>query len=157
MPQQVKPVLPTLVPQILYQRRRRYASLPIQIHIQLSVTSPHNRQVQYSQLIEENPGWLEESWQVTSLIILGIFLMLVSKTAHNRHNITLLLAYTSWRGHPNRGWGQSYGQGNNIAVRGGNASHLWPWQNQPYGCQTRSQQALRACTYQKWQHRHNIL
>ena len=34
----------------------------------------------------------------------------------NRRNITPLLAYTSWRGHPNRGWEQSYGQGNNIAV-----------------------------------------
>ena len=38
----------------------------------------------------------------------------------NRCNIMPLLAYTSWRGHPNRGREQNYGQGNNIAVRGSN-------------------------------------
>ena len=74
----------------------------------------------------------------------------------NRCNITPLLAYTSWRGRPNRGWEQSYGQGNNIAVRGSNMPHPWPWQNQPYGHQTRSQQALRACTYCKWQRCHDL-
>ena len=68
-----------------------------------------------------------------------------------RCNTTLLVAYTSWRGRPNRERSQSYGQGNNIAVWGGNAPHLWPWQNQPYSCQTRSQQALRARAYCKWQ------
>ena len=51
----------------------------------------------------------------------------------NQHNIMPLLAYTSWRGRPNRGQEQNYGQGNNIAVRGGNAPHPRPWQNQPYG------------------------
>ena len=51
----------------------------------------------------------------------------------HQHNITLLVAYTLWRGHPNRGRGQSYGQGNSIAVQGGNAPHPRPWQNQPYG------------------------
>ena len=33
---------------------------------------------------------------------------------------TQLIAYTSWRGRPHRGREQSYGRGNNIAVRGGN-------------------------------------
>ena len=61
-----------------------------------------------------------------------------------RHNITLLVAYTSWRNRPNRGQDQSYGQGNNITVRDHNTPHPWPWQNQPYGHCTRSQQALRA-------------
>ena len=68
-------------------------------------------------------------------------------------NIMPLVAYTSCRGCPNRGQEQSYGQGSNIAVRGGNAPHPQPWQNQPYGCQTRSQQALRAHAYRKWQSR----
>ena len=49
--------------------------------------------------------------------------------SHNS-NITPLVAYTSWRGRPNRGRGQNYGPGGSIAVRGSNAPHLWP--NQPY-------------------------
>ena len=57
-------------------------------------------------------------------------------------NITPLVAYLPWRNHPNRGRGQSYGQGNNIAVWGSNAPHFWLWQSQPYGRLTRSQQAL---------------
>ena len=69
---------------------------------------------------------------------------------------TTLLAYTSWRGHPNRGWEQSYGRGNHIAVRGGNVPHPRPWHNQPYRRRTRSQEALRARAYYKWQHRHDI-
>ena len=75
----------------------------------------------------------------------------------HRHNITPLVAYTSWKNHPNRGWHQSYGQGNNITVWGCNAPHPRLWQNQPYGCRTRSQQALQACAYHKWQCRHNLL
>ena len=61
--------------------------------------------------------------------------------SHNSY-ITPLVAYTSWRGCPNRGQGQNYGPGGNIAVRGGNLPHSQPWHNQPYGRQTRSQQAL---------------
>ena len=57
---------------------------------------------------------------------------------------TTLLAYTSWRGRPNRGREQNYGRGANISVRGGNAPHSRPWHNQPYGRRTRSQEALRA-------------
>ena len=64
---------------------------------------------------------------------------------------TTLLAYTSWRGHPNRRREQNYGRGANISVRGGNAPHSRPWQNQPYGWRTRSQEALRVRAYHKWQ------
>ena len=64
---------------------------------------------------------------------------------------TTLLAYTSWRGHPNRGREQNYGRGTNISVRGGNAPHSRPWQSQPYGRRTRSQEALHARAYRKWQ------
>ena len=71
-------------------------------------------------------------------------------------HVTPLVAYTLWRGHPNRGREQSYGQGNNIAGRGGNAPHPRPWQNQPYGWRTRSQQALRTRVYHKWQCRHDL-
>ena len=74
----------------------------------------------------------------------------------HRHNTTPLVAYTSWRNHPNRGRDQSYGQGNNIAVQGSNTPHPRPWQYQPYSCRTRSQQALWACTYRKWQCRHDV-
>ena len=72
------------------------------------------------------------------------------------HQVTPLVAYTLWRGHPNRGWEQNHGQGHNITVWGGNAPHPRPWQNQPYGRRTRSQQALRTCAYRKWQHQHDI-
>ena len=72
------------------------------------------------------------------------------------HQITPLVAYTSWRGRPNRGWEQHHGQGHNITVRGGNAPHPRSWQNQPYGRRTKSQQVLRACAYRKWQHRYDI-
>ena len=67
-----------------------------------------------------------------------------------------LLAYTSWRGRPNRGWEQNYSRGANIAVRGGNAPYSRPWHNQPYGRRTRSQEALRARAYRKWQRRHEL-
>ena len=70
---------------------------------------------------------------------------------------TTLLAYTSWRGHPNRGREQNYGRGANISIRGGNTPQSRPWQNQPYGQRMRSQEALRAQAYRKWQRRHNIL
>ena len=72
------------------------------------------------------------------------------------HHVTPLVAYTSWRGHPNRGREQSYGQGNNIAVRDGKRTHPRPWQNQPYGWRTRSQQGLCTHAYRKWQHRHDL-
>ena len=67
-----------------------------------------------------------------------------------------LLAYTSWRGRPNRGRDQNYGRGANISVRGGNVPHSRPWHHQPYGRRTRSQEAPRARAYRKWERRHNI-
>ena len=67
-----------------------------------------------------------------------------------------LLAYTSWRGCPNRGREQNYGRGANISVRGGNTPYSRPWHNQPYGRRTRSQEALRARAYHKWQRRHEL-
>ena len=67
---------------------------------------------------------------------------------HNHtHNIVPLLALRTWTNHPNRGRGQTYRQYNNINVRNGNAPYPRPWGGQPYGWQTRSQQALWARAY----------
>ena len=82
MPRQLKPVLLNPAPQLLYRRRRPYVSIPIQIHVQLLVTGPQSQQVRYSRLAEENPDRLQESQWATNLIILGTFLMLMSKIAH---------------------------------------------------------------------------
>ena len=51
--------------------------------------------------------------------------------SHSLRTMTLL-AYTLWRGRPNRGREQNYGRGANIAVRGGNTPHPRSWHNQPY-------------------------
>ena len=67
------------------------------------------------------------------------------------HNIVPLLALRTWSNCPNRGTGQSYRPNNNITVRNGNAPYQRPWEGQPYGHCTRSQQALRARAYRKWQ------
>ena len=60
---------------------------------------------------------------------------------HN-HNIVPLLTLRTWTNHPNRGQGQPHRLNNNINVRSGNAPYPRPWDNQPYGRCTRSQQAL---------------
>ena len=62
------------------------------------------------------------------------------------HNIVPLMALRTWTNHPNRGQGQPQRQ-NNIDVRSGNALYPRPWEGQPYGQCTRSQQALCARAY----------
>ena len=72
------------------------------------------------------------------------------------HNIVQLFALRTWSNRPNRGREQPHRQNNNINVRSGNAPYPRPWDNQPYGWRTRSQQALRARAYRKLQHRYLI-
>ena len=73
------------------------------------------------------------------------------------HNIVPLLALRTWSNRPNRGREQPHRQNNNINVRSGNAPYPRPWENQPYGRCTRSQQALSARAYRKWQCRYPVL
>ena len=72
------------------------------------------------------------------------------------HNIVPLLALRTWSNRPNRGREQPQRQNNNINVRSGHAPYPRPWDNQPYGRCTRSQQALRARAYRKIQCRYPI-
>ena len=77
--------------------------------------------------------------------------------AHTQtHNIVPLLTLRTWSNHPNRGREQLHRQNNNINVRSGNAPYPRPWESQPYGWRTRSQQALHATAYRKWQHRYPV-
>ena len=67
---------------------------------------------------------------------------------HNHtHNIVLLLALRTCTNRQVRGHRQPLRQDNNIHVRSGNAPYSRPWESQPYGQHTRSQQALRARAY----------
>ena len=77
-------------------------------------------------------------------------------TNTHTHNIVPLLAVRTWSNRPNRGREQPHRQNNNINVRSGNAPYPRPWDNQPYGWHTRSQQALRARAYRKLQRRYQI-
>ena len=73
------------------------------------------------------------------------------------HNIVPLLALCTWNNCPHRGHEpQQPRQNNNISVQTGHAPYSRPWDNQPYGRHTRSQQALRARAYCKIQHRYPI-
>ena len=72
------------------------------------------------------------------------------------HNIVPLLALRTWTNHPNRGQGQPQRQNNNTNVRSGNAPYPRPWEGQPYRQHTRSQQALHARAYCKWQRRYPV-
>ena len=78
-------------------------------------------------------------------------------THTNTHNIVPFLALRTWTNHPNRGQGQLQRQNNNINVRSGNAPYPRPWEGQPYRWHTRSQQALHARAYCKWQCRYPVL
>ena len=69
------------------------------------------------------------------------------------HNIVPLLALRTWNNRPRRGCEQSR---QNNTVRTGHAPYSRPWDNQPYGSHTRSQQALRARAYRKVQRRYPI-
>ena len=73
------------------------------------------------------------------------------------HNIVPLLTLCPWRNSPCRGRQQQQPrQNNNTNMRTGLAPYSRPWDNQPYGRRTRSQQALRARAYHKIQHRYPI-
>ena len=73
------------------------------------------------------------------------------------HNIVPLLTLRPWRNSPRRGREQQQPrQNNNTNVRPGHAPYSRPWDNQPYGRRTRSQQALRARAYRKIQRRYPL-
>ena len=72
------------------------------------------------------------------------------------HNIVPLLTLRPWNNHPHRGRGQPHRQNNNINMRTGNAPYSRPWDNQPYGRHTHSQQVLHARAYCKIQRRYPI-
>ena len=72
------------------------------------------------------------------------------------YNIVPLLSIRPWNNRPHRGHEQPHGQHNNINVRTGHAPYSRPWDNQPYGRRTHSQQALRARAYHKIQCRYPI-
>ena len=72
------------------------------------------------------------------------------------HNIVPLLTLCPWNNRPHRGCEQPHRQNNNITVRSGNAPYPRPWDNQPYGWCTRSQQALHARVYRKIQCRYPL-
>ena len=71
------------------------------------------------------------------------------------HNIVPLLTLCPWRNSARRGpEQQQFRQQSATNVRSGNAPYSRPWDNQPYGRRTRSQQALRARAYRKIQCRY---
>ena len=73
------------------------------------------------------------------------------------HNIVPLLTLRPWQNSPRRGREQQQPrQSNNTTVQTGHAPYSRPWDNQPYGRRTRSQQALRARAYRKIQCRYPI-
>ena len=72
------------------------------------------------------------------------------------HNIVPLLTLRTWNNRPHRGREQPHRPNNNINVRTGHALYPRPWDNQPYGRHTCSQQALHARAYCKIQRRYPI-
>ena len=128
----------------------------LQIAIQRSNTLPEPS----PQLVEESTDLLMEYRQVTRLMTLGttiLILMSVTTGTHTHtHNIVPLLALCTWNNRLHRGHEQLARQNNNINVRTGHASYPQPWNNQPYGRCTRSQQALCARAYHKIQCRYPI-
>ena len=73
------------------------------------------------------------------------------------YNIVPLLTLRPWRNSPRRPpEQQQFRQQSATNVRSGNAPYPRPWDSQPYGRRTRSQQALRARAYRKVQRRYPI-
>ena len=73
------------------------------------------------------------------------------------HNIRPLLTLRPWPNSPRRAPDQQqYRQQNTTNVRPGNAPYSRPWDSQPYGRRTRSQQVLRARAYRKVQCRYPL-
>ena len=78
----------------------------------------------------------------------------LSHTHDHTHTqyIVLLLTLCPWRNSPRRGRDQQHlRQNNNTNLRAGHALYSRPWDNQPYGRHTHSQQALWARAYRKIQ------
>ena len=73
------------------------------------------------------------------------------------HNIVPLLTLCPWRNSARRGpEQQQFRQQSATNVRSGNAPYPRPWDNQPYGRRTRSQQVLCARAYRKIQCRYPL-
>ena len=73
------------------------------------------------------------------------------------HNIVPLLTLRPWCNSPRKGpEQQQLRQQSATNVRPGNAPYSRPWDNQPYGRHTRSQQALHARAYRKIQRRYPL-
>ena len=73
------------------------------------------------------------------------------------HNIVPLLTLRPWCNSARRGpEQQQFRQQSATNVRSGNAPYSRPWDNQPYGRRTRSQQVLRARAYCKIQRRYPL-
>ena len=73
------------------------------------------------------------------------------------HNIVPLLTLCPWCNSACRGpEQQQFRQQSATNVQSGNAPYSRPWDNQPYGRRTRSQQALRARAYRKVQRRYPL-
>ena len=73
------------------------------------------------------------------------------------HNIVPLLTLRPWHNSPRRGpEQQQFRQQSATNLRSGNAPYSRPWDNQPYGRCTRSQQVLRARAYRKIQRRYQL-
>ena len=81
----------------------------------------------------------------------------LSHNHEHTHNIVPLLTLRPWRNSPRRPpEQQQFRQQSATNVRLGNAPYNRPWDNQPYGRRTRSQQALRARAYRKIQRRYPL-
>ena len=73
------------------------------------------------------------------------------------HNIVPLLTLRPWPNSPRTApVQQQFRQQNTTNVQRGNAPYSRPWDSQPYGRRTRSQQALRARAYRKIQRRYPL-
>ena len=73
------------------------------------------------------------------------------------HNIVLLLTLRPWQNSQSRVREQQFPRpNNNTTMSTGHAPYSRPWDNQPYGRRTHSQQALRARAYRKIQCRYPI-
>ena len=79
----------------------------------------------------------------------------LSHNHEHTHNIVPLLTLRPWRNSPRRPpEQQQFRQQSATKVRSGNAPYSRPWDHQPYGRRTRSQQVLRARAYRKIQRRY---
>ena len=78
-------------------------------------------------------------------------------THTHTHNIVPLLTLRPYRNSPRRAPEQQQFRPQNIThVQTGNAPYSRPWDNQPYGRRTRSQQALCTRAYRKVQRRYPV-